>query len=111
VLAVGLFVSLRVIGNAQIVWATPRLNGPFDLWFVFSLVECLAGLGGLALMGFAHAKQRRTLCALAIVLQLAAPGARELMRMDTWQSQMTYPFHPRVVTEGWSRASSGQQPR
>ncbi|KQY29635.1 hypothetical protein ASD38_09880 [Caulobacter sp. Root487D2Y] len=99
---VSLFMALRLIGSAQIV-SMPRVFGLFDIWFAFSVVECVVGACGLAAMWAAHATRRRTLCVIAIVLQLIAPGARELMRMDTWQSQMTYPFVPHAKVYTWLR--------
>lgn len=110
VLASSLLTTLRVIGAAQIVQGTPRLDTS-SIWFVFSVAECLAGVGGLTAMWMAHVTRRRTLCALAIVLQLVVPSARELMRMDTWQSQMTYPFHTYAKVESWSRPPALHQPR
>ena len=110
VLIMSLFSMLRVIGAAQIVRGAPYLDRS-DIWFVFSVAECLAGVCGLVAMWTAHMTRRRALCALAIVLQLVVPGARELMRMDTWQSQMTYPFRTHAKSEGWSRHPAPPQPR
>jgi hypothetical protein len=94
VLAVTLFMGLRVIGNAEVVCWTPR-NDRFDPWFVFSVVEGVVGALGLIAMWAAHATRRRMLCALFIVLQLAAPTARELMRMNTGKA--SYPIRSRLA--------------
>jgi hypothetical protein len=110
VLITTLLIVLRVIGTAEVVRGAPYLDRS-DIWFVFGVAECLAGVCGLAAMWAAHVTRRRTLCALAIVLQLIVPGTRELMRMDTWESQMTYPFRTHSVSESWSRHPTVQQPR
>ena len=110
VLVISLLTTLRVMGAAQVVQGTPGLDRS-DIWFIFSVAECLAGACGLAAMWAAHMTRRRTLCALAIVLQLVVPGARELMRMDTWESQVTYPFRAHAQSESWSRRPAPHQPR
>jgi hypothetical protein len=110
VLVVSPLTALRVMGATQVVLGAPHLDRS-DIWFVFSIAECLAGVCGLTIMWAAHVTRRRTLCALAVVLQLVVPGARELTRMETWQTQMTYPFRPHAKFESWSRAPDLPQPR
>ena len=110
VLITSLLTILRVIGAAEIVRGAPYLDRS-DIWFVFCVAECLAGVCGLAAMWAAHMTRRRALCVLAIALQLVVPCARELMRMDTWKSQMTYPFRAHAESEGWSRHPKPPQPR
>jgi hypothetical protein len=103
VLALSLFIGLRIFGNAQVVFWTPSGNRS-DTWFMFSVVECVVGMAGLAAMWAAHTTRRRALCALSVILMLAVPSARELMRMNTWEAQLSYPFRPKVSDYSWSRA-------
>ena len=41
---------------------------------------------------------------LMVGLQLAVPIARELYRIDTWASQLRYPFYVQTTDVEWRRA-------
>lgn len=103
VVVFSLFTLLTAGSGARVAYLVIGYHGPFDIWFGLMLGGAIVGVLAAAAMWACHVKGRRTLCAAFMILQLAVPATRELLRQDTWQAQMAYPFQPWVTVYSWSR--------
>lgn len=94
------FSAVRVRGSGeQAYWALQA--GMYEIWTWFSFAEAVVGLFAAIGMWWALKSGRRTVLLIFVLLQLAVPAARELARVDTWRSQMTYPFVPAPLDRHW----------
>lgn len=62
-----------------------------------------AGVIGLVLMWRSWRRSSAALMVAMMALQLAGPIVRELLRTDTWPSQLVFPFAPDVARGDWER--------
>lgn len=73
-------------------------------WVIYAGFAVAGGVVGLVLMWLFYRWKRTSLMLLMVGLQLAAPIARELYRIDTWASQLRYPFYVQTTDVEWRRA-------
>lgn len=93
--------TLIEAGNALEIF---RLTGPY--WppgWTFKLVVLIVGIIGLAGMWLALWRRQLTLCLAFMALQFLVPATREVVRFDTWQAQLAYPFYPDIENAKWER--------
>ncbi|MBX3476220.1 MAG: hypothetical protein KF910_01295 [Brevundimonas sp.] len=94
------FSALRLQGAVeQTYWAGWAFSN--DIWFWFGVAETVVGLIAVIGMWAAWKLGRKTVVLAFVLLQLMVPAVHELMRIDSWRSQMTYPFEPSPSSRHW----------
>lgn len=89
------------------VWAAAHLlleSFYLERWVIYAGLALASGVVGLVLMWVFYRRRLAVLMLLMVGLQLAAPIAREVYRIDTWESQLRYPFYAQTSHLDWRRA-------